>query len=307
MNKYYYENIYWRGTDLWIAFAGKKIFVAGGSGFYGKWFVGFLNFLKQDKEIPLEVEWGSRSTGWMINDCTTYTPFQYQADYIINCAGYSGTNFTHDEIVSQHVAGPITLASTLKKDAVMLQISSGAINHSGTGPNAAILKSYAGAKKASEWFLKDMGVNIRIVRPFATVGPGMGLDKHFAISTFMRNKLQDKPLEVSNRPIGRSFVHITDLLVQMFHVMMGNSKIPYEVGSDDKITMLEAAQVISDNIIIVDREFSTNAVDEYAADLTRIKNDFNLGLDFTSKSAILNTFNHYASDPAEISHSGIIV
>ena len=300
MNKYYFENIYWRGTDLWPAFAGKKIFVAGGSGFYGKWFVGFLNYLKSEKQIPLEIEWGSKSTGWLINDFTTFTPFQLHADYVINCAGYASANQPEAEMLSQHVAGPITMATGLKKGAVMLQISSGIVNDSKENPNAAVLHDYAGAKRAAEWFLKDMGANVRIVRPFATVGPGMGLDKHFAISTFIRNKLANKPLEVSSRQITRSFAHVTDLTVQMFHVLMSESKIPFQVGSDDAITMREAAEYISDNIIIVDTEFPTNATDEYVANLSRVRNELNLSLDFSSKSAILNTLNHYAADFASV-------
>lgn len=301
MTNYYYENIYWRGTDLWMNFAGKKIFVAGSTGFYGSWFSGFLEYLRDVKKIPLEVESRSKSTNWLINDCTTYTDFQHHADYVLNCVGSSAPNLGKDEMLNQHVAGPISMASFLKKEAVFLQISSGVVDESPL--NVAQLETYRDAKKTAEWFLRDMDANVRIVRPFATVGPGMGLEKHFAISNFIRLKLAGKPIEVLNRPITRSFVHITDLMVQMFHVLFQNSRTPFEVGSDDGISMLEAAKLISDDIILVDKDFPTNAQDVYVADLTNIKSQFNLGLDFDSKSAIMNTYNHYAAQSTALSHS----
>jgi nucleoside-diphosphate-sugar epimerase len=280
------EKIYNRGLDIWPKFEGKKIFVAGHTGFYGGWIFLFLNYLKM-KNISFEINGGSQSTGWKINDCSTYTQFQKEADYVINCVGSSSPDAKEDELFEQHTAGAISLASSLKKGAVMLYISSGVVG-SGSPPS-----SYSRAKESAEWFLKDMGANVRIVRPFATVGPGMGLDKHFAISKFIRQKLKNEPLKISENVVLRSFVHISDLLVQFFYVLTQDSREPFEVGSDDPITIADAARLISDNVVVVKDEFPSNAGKIYSADLTRIKKEFNFKLDYDSKSAILDTLRYY--------------
>ena len=281
----YLDKIFWRGTDLWSEFAGKTVFVAGATGFYGSWFVDFFTYL-QSKGIDLRIEGGSRHAGWDIVDFSTYTDFQRRADFIINCAGYSDANQDEETIWKSHHEGPLILFRSMKLGAKGLQIGTGAIGGESL---------YAQAKQFAEADLNDIG-GLQFVRPFATVGPRMGLDRHFAISTFIRRHLAGQVLEVSNEPITRSFCHIADLVIQMLHVLVNGDGRPYQVGSDSEITIEEAAALISPRVNIVTHPFPTNAAsNRYVADLTRIRNQFNLDLEWDSSRAILDTLRYYQS------------
>ncbi len=264
----YLDSIYYRGTDLWPQLAGKRIFVAGDTGFYGSWFVGFIRYLREIHGITVLVSGGSRQTGWDITKpVETFTNAQCSADYLINCAGSSAAGQSEADLLQTHVVGPVNLANHKRADCVMLQISSGAVSvESNTG--------YARAKAMGEHMLRSMCRNLQIVRPFATVGPLMPLNSGFAIPTFIRQTMAGEMLHVSNT-CQRSFCHITDLLVQIFHVMITGDGQPYDVGSDDLITMEQAASTITDQFVLTpDHEFLTNAdTSSYSADLARVGRD----------------------------------
>jgi len=168
----------------------------------------------------------------------------------------------------------------------MLQISSGAAPHCRT--------PYAEAKNCAEISLVGLA---KIIRPYATVGPGMGIDRSFAVSTFIRQALAGEPLHVAPG-ITRSFCHITDMVVQMLHVLVAGDYLPYDAGSDDAITMEEAARVISPNVVLADQKFQSNAnCDYYVPNLRRMKamfgSTFALSVDYSSRAAIADTYEYY--------------
>ena len=276
MKQSYVQNIISRCETVLSRMEGKRVFVAGGSGFYGSWLVNVL------EEAGIDVEWGARSNGWDILDPATFTDFQMNADYVINAAGKSDGVLDDYEVMS---VGPKKLYHSLEFG-LMLQISSGSAHHCRT--------DYAAAKYRAE--IPMAGV-AKIIRPYATVGPGMGLDRTFAISTFIRQALAGEPLSVAPG-ITRSFCHITDMIVQMLHVLVAGDYRPYDAGSDDAITMEEAARVISPNVILADKEFQSNAnCDYYVANLGRMKamfgSTFGLTVDYSSAAAIADTYEYY--------------
>src|SRR5579859_2069842 len=82
MNQKYFDEIYYRGTDIWPAFHNKSIFIAGHTGFYGGWLFWFLTKLS-DYGINVKVYGGSRSNGFNI----LAPRIDRYYDYVINCAG----------------------------------------------------------------------------------------------------------------------------------------------------------------------------------------------------------------------------
>jgi len=231
MNKeHYIKNILTRCATVLSKMKGKRVFVAGGTGFYGSWLVAVF------EAAGIEVQWGARSNGWDILDPSTYTEFQRNADFVINAAGKSDLAWGQCAVMS---FGPMRLFDAMEYGfGTMLQISSGAASNGKT--------LYAAAKRVAEIALTGRA---KIIRPFATVGPGMGLDRSFAISTFIRQAREGKPLTVAPC-IVRSFCHIEDMIVQILHVLVAGDFQPYDVGSDDAITMDEAARVISPNVVV---------------------------------------------------------
>ncbi|MDC6625437.1 hypothetical protein OEZ82_25750, partial [Leclercia adecarboxylata] len=133
------------------------------------------------------------------------------------------------------------------------------------------------------------------------VGPGMNLDAAFAVSAFIRRAMVGLPLEVSTTPITRSFCHINDMIVQCLHVMAHGLGEPYEVGSDDPFLIGEAALLISDDVVLVGRSFQTNAgQSRYIANLTKLRDRFNISLDFDSKTSILDTYHWHVANQTSI-------
>lgn len=275
------KSIFIRSTEPLSHFAGKRVAVLGHTGFYGSWIKALLEYANT-QGYGITILPYSRSNGFDITNTGTYAPIMLSSDYIINCAG----DATGQEDLVAHVFGSSKLRVCMRKSATLLHFSSGAAKDSDT--------PYAEAKRQSEKLLLEIGGNNQIVRPFATVGFGMGLDKPFAISAFIKARLANEPLTVVTG-IWRSFAHVSDLIPQCLHVAVHGDGKPYEVGSDNLISIEEAAKLISDNIAFVSSDsFATNARSSaYSADLGRIKNQFNLSLDFDSKAAILRTLNDY--------------
>lgn len=278
----HHASIYWRITDLLPHLDGKLVFVAGNTGFYGSWFMEHLHYLRASG-IDVRVFGSSLSQGFDVTDCCTYPPELRCADYVINCAGDSV--YARDE----HTVGSERLRKNIKPTAVLLHFSSGCVSAGSTS-------EYARCKALVEGTLWDLPGATKIVRPFASVGPGMGLEKPFAVSAFIRAHLAGEPLLVTSQPCIRSFCHITDLVVQCLHVMVHGDAIPYEVGSDDAISVERAARAISDRVVVTDRPFRSNAAQpHYVADLTRVRMQFNLDVDLDSISAIMDTVRYYAA------------
>lgn len=283
----YLKSIFWRTTDIHGHFVGKSVFVAGHRGFYGSWFYDFFRYLREEHSFDLGLSGGSRRDGFNVIQTRTYPLTLKKADYVINCAGAT-EGLTDVELKMIHGAAPGWLRLHMAEHATLLHFSSGAAVHPRT--------PYAYAKQDGERTLGHYNGPVQIVRPFATVGPGMGLDRQSAISTFLTAKLAGQPLEVPSRLIVRSFAHAADLMVQALHVMIHGDGKPYEVGSDDALTIEEAARLISEDVKVIDRDFPSNAgMDEYVADLSRVREHFNLSLDWDSRRAVLDTAQHYGA------------
>lgn len=266
-----------RTEHLHAKLDGSSVFVVGKTGFYGSWFAEHLRY------VGVHTRGGSRSTGLDIEDERTYPPELLDADWVINCAGDSSGAGR----LEPHALGPQVLRRAIRPDATLLHFSSGVVARGSQTP-------YAEAKRISQEALLRMGGRTQIVQPFATVGPGMGLDKPFAVSSFLRAHLAGQSLRVTRRPVVRSFCHITDLLVQCLHVMALGDGQPYEVGSDDAISIEAAARAVSQNVQLSDEQFASNAAqDVFVADLTRTRTLCHSPVDMDSITSIVDIAAHY--------------
>lgn len=286
LNQHHLDSIFYKGTDVWPQLAGRRVFVGGSNGFYGAAFMAFFRHLRETQGLVFDYSGGSRRNGWDITQPTTYPSELLTADYVINCAGCYGPDMSEMDLIMNHVGGPVSLRAHMRADATLLQFSSGSAKEAKTPMGAA--------KAASEYHLYQTTLPLQVVRPYATVGPGMGIDKHFAVSAWIKARLEGRPAEVTSTLTIRSFAHIVDLVIQSLHVMVAGDGEPYEVGSDDWLMLEEAAALICDEVVTVDKTFSSLAgEDTYVADLTRVKQHFNLDLAYDSRAAILDTVRYW--------------
>jgi dTDP-glucose 4,6-dehydratase len=118
-------------------------------------------------------------------------------------------------------------------------------NVSPTGPRGC----YDEAKRCAEAFTmayhRARGVETRIMRIFNTYGPRMRLDDGRVIPNYFGQALRGEPLTVyGDGSQTRSLCYVDDLVAGALAVLEGPDPMPFNVGSQDEVTMLELAQIV---------------------------------------------------------------
>jgi dTDP-glucose 4,6-dehydratase len=151
-----------------------------------------------------------------------------------------------------------------KKVESFLFVSSGAVYGKQPSDMTHIPESYVGApdcadprsaygegKRAGEMlsslYYNQYKVPVKIARCFAFVGPYLPLDAHFAIGNFILNVLKGEDIVVKEDGTPyRSYLYAADLMIWLWTILLrGKSNEPYNVGSDDDLTIEELAHHVA--------------------------------------------------------------
>jgi dTDP-glucose 4,6-dehydratase len=108
---------------------------------------------------------------------------------------------------------------------------------------------YDEAKRCAEAFTMAYNrahrVDTRIVRIFNTHGPRMRTDDGRVIPNYMHQALTGQPITVyGDGSQTRSLCYVDDLIAGALAVLDGPDSNPFNVGSENEVTMLELAQII---------------------------------------------------------------
>ena len=89
--------------------------------------------------------------------------------------------------------------------------------------------------------------DIKIARCFSFVGRDIPLDKHFAIGNFMNSCIQRKPIKISGNGLSlRSYMYQDEMAQWLLEILLyGRSGESYNVGSNEKISILELANTVN--------------------------------------------------------------
>jgi dTDP-glucose 4,6-dehydratase len=109
---------------------------------------------------------------------------------------------------------------------------------------------YDEAKRCAEAFTmayhRAHGLDTRIVRIFNTYGPRMRLDDGRVISNFMTQALRGEPLTVyGDGSQTRSLCYVDDLVDGILRVLDSSDALPFNLGSEHEITILELAREVA--------------------------------------------------------------
>jgi nucleoside-diphosphate-sugar epimerase len=270
--------------DLWHELRGARIFVTGGTGFFGCWLLEALLWACDAHALDASVVVLTRKAGAFSRKAphlashgslTLHTgdvrAFEFPSGrftHVVHAATESGTPLGDDQRLPMFdtiVSGTRRVLEFARRAGArrVLLTSSGAVygrqpagmdhvaeDYAG-GPdplNAALV--YAEAKRAAEMLCAlhaDSALEPAIARCFAFVGPHLPIDAHFAVGNFIRDGINGGPIRVAGDGTPyRSYLYAADLAVWLWTILLrGQPMRPYNVGSEAAISIAELARAVA--------------------------------------------------------------
>jgi dTDP-glucose 4,6-dehydratase len=114
-------------------------------------------------------------------------------------------------------------------------------------PNSAYAEGKRIAELYCSTYFHKLNLPVKIARCFAFVGPYLPLDTHFAIGNFINNVLKNEDIVIKgDGSTMRSYMYASDLMIWLWNILInGKFNEPYNVGSDESISISELAKLIS--------------------------------------------------------------
>ncbi len=311
-------------------FNGRRFFLTGGTGFFGKWILESIRWavnidglevsvlvLSRDPERFLKQNPHFRNESWLSfvkGDVQSFEFPEGQFDYIIHgAAEASGIRVVGStEIISDVICGGTRRVLDFafkKKSKKMLFISSGAVygpqpdnikflaEDFKTDPQTAYGKSKLQAEDLCRLYQLNPGMEIVIARCFAVIGPFLPFDRHFAAGNFLRDAISGNEIFIKgNGRAVRSYLYMADLIVWLFRILeQGKPGFAYNVGSDERIEIKELANLMAniagvDISIKVTNEYLEQGVSQYVPCVDFARKDLNLAVGVGLDEAIQKTF-----------------
>jgi dTDP-glucose 4,6-dehydratase len=263
----------------------KKIFITGGTGFFGTWLLESFTWANRQLQLNAKATVLTRNiksfrakapnlamsndVEFIIGDIRSFQYSPEKFDYIIHAATESGSALNENdptELLDSIVEGTKNIIEMAVKTNChkLLFTSSGAVY----GPQPAELtnipetfqgsvdpliasSAYAEGKRVAELLSvlaeSKYGLRTSIARCFTFIGPHLPLDSHFAIGNFIRDGLTGGPLKIAgDGTTRRSYFYTADLMIWLWTILFnGRSSTAYNVGSEDSISIKEAAECVS--------------------------------------------------------------
>jgi len=168
---------------------------------------------------------------------------------------------------------------------------------------------YGIGKKSAEFICyiraKKYNMDIKIARCFTFIGPYLPLDLHYSAGNFIRDALKGGPIVVkSDGRAVRSYMYMSDLMVWLFTILFkGKSCYPYNVGSEEEITIKELAYKVAEvyyrltgkkvDVVIEQKPDPSKPVDRYVPSTRRAREELGLTQKVSLDEAIERTLKFY--------------
>lgn len=291
-------------------FDGKKIFITGGTGFFGK---SILDYLIINQIIPQKITILTRnitkfitqypeltSQNWLdFKECDvrelTWNNQQY--DYFIHAATSVVNQDRADILFDEIVYGTRSALefAKLADVACFINISSGAVYETnlqkvGLTENSPLLNNmqserntYGLAKIAAEHlaYIYSQQTKMKVITLRCFCFAGKYLDTgHFAIGEFVKKALNGINIEVkAGGGIYRSYMSTNDLVLQILQLLIltetVNSKYEvYNIGSDKSISLPDLAQMVVEIVggetVVTTPNLTSKQIDYYVPNVDKI-------------------------------------
>jgi len=114
-----------------------------------------------------------------------------------------------------------------------------------TGPRACYDEGKRCAETLCFDYLRQLEVDVKVVRIFNSYGPLMRADDGRVVSNFIVQALNDDPITIyGDGSQTRSFCYVNDTIDGIMRVMSDNGHGPVNIGNPTEITILELAQKV---------------------------------------------------------------
>jgi nucleoside-diphosphate-sugar epimerase len=279
------EHVLAHTRDLWDELRGKRLFITGGTGFFGRWLLESLLWANEQLGLGASAVVLTRNPDAFARKaprlathsalhfhqgdvCTfAFPPGEFAA--VIHAATESSTTLNADnplamlETTVQGTRRVLDFAVQCGARQFLLT-SSGAVygrqppelthipeDYGGAPDPADVRSAYGEGKRVAEYlctvYHRRHGLETKIARCFAFVGPFLPLDIHFAVGNFLRDGLRGDPIQVGGDGTPyRSYLHAADLMVWLWTILLrGAPARPYNVGSDDAVSIANLARLIA--------------------------------------------------------------
>jgi dTDP-glucose 4,6-dehydratase len=263
-----------RTRDLWEEVRGERIFITGGTGFFGRWLLESFCWINRRLSLGATVLVLSRTPRLAEDPAVHFHPgdvrsFDYpdgSFSHIIHAATSSAAQVNPLEMFETIVQGTrrtLDFANE-RKCRKFLLTSSGAVYGVQPPEITHIPETFPGApdtlnsgsvygegKRAAELlcgvYHQLYGIDTKIARCFAFAGPHLPLDAHFAIGNFVRDALAGGPITVNGDGTPyRSYLYAADLMIWLWTILFAGAACrPYNVGSDDGRDIKAIAETVA--------------------------------------------------------------
>lgn len=268
---------------FWEELRGKRIFVTGGTGFFGCWLM--ETFVHANDALQLNARMvvltrnpdvfarkathlaGHPSVSFWKGDVRDFAFPEGGFSHVIHAGTTSSYPIPPLEMLDTIIQGTrrtldFAVACGAKK---FLLTSSGAVygkqpphvshvaeEYNGSPDTENPDSAYGEGKRVAELlcsiYAKEHGIETKVARCFAFVGPLLPLDAHFAIGNFIRDAVKKTAIGVNGdgSPV-RSYLYAADLAAWLWTLLFkGSSGRAYNVGSNKELSLSLLAQTVAE-------------------------------------------------------------
>lgn len=258
-----------KNEELLRGFENSSILITGASGFVGTWLTTALWEASQELNLNINLSLLSRggskisangcrkSLNVISHDLLAPITIPNQVfDFVFHTATPSQptTGGTDPALVykiaKEGTKNLLRFVGRRKNPPKFLHTSSGAVDLLNSEiSETEIQMAYRLGKSEAERMVLEASINGDITganpRLYAFAGPGIATDAHFASGTFMSAALRGIPLSIQGHPETiRSYMYPTDMVVWLLRIIQSPTTDVIRVGSPEKVTILELAELI---------------------------------------------------------------
>lgn len=148
------------------------------------------------------------------------------------------------------------------------------------------------------------GVDVKIARLFAFIGPFLPLDRHFAAGNFIRDALMSRDINVhGDGATVRSYLYASEMIIALLAVIArGKTCFAYNIGSEETVTVGQLARLISAScepapkVVFQGLPESYRTADRYVPNTERIARELNFHVAIDLQRAVQRTLNFYRAE-----------